>query len=333
MNNIQTVFEKFLEINKNILICLDDTFCFAKSPESKPKNYISITSISDKEEVIECLKEEGSSVINFKISAKGKLNTNITKVVNSLVCILVENSFEPFLFSLLSNEIIVSIVISDRDIRIDDSDYYDSQDSENDDENENNNEEDIEKSEDEEDIEKTEDEDIEKSEDEDDIEKSEDEDDVEKSEDEKDVEKSEDEEDVEKSEDEDIEKSEDEDEENVEKSDDDEKDVEKSDDDEEDVEKSDDDEENVENNTSDMDEETNKDEDEEDSTYKNKKISKDINQYIQSIKNSTKQINKLKRPELIEHLCFLGVKKIDGEYLRKCTKESLLKKIDEFLKK
>jgi hypothetical protein len=102
MNNIQTVFEKFLEINKNILICLDDTFCFAKSPESKPKNYISITSISDKEEVIECLKEEGSSVINFKISAKGKLNTNITKVVNSLVCILVENSFEPFLFSLLS---------------------------------------------------------------------------------------------------------------------------------------------------------------------------------------------------------------------------------------
>jgi len=332
MNNIQTVFEKFLEINKNILICLDDTFCFAKSPESKPKNYISITSISDKEEVIECLKEEGSSVINFKISAKGKLNTNITKVVNSLVCILVENSFEPFLFSLLSNEIIVSIVISDRDIRIDDSDY-DSQDSENDDENENNNEEDIEKNEDEEDIEKTEDEDIEKSEDEDDIEKSEDEDDVEKSEDEKDVEKSEDEEDVEKSQDEDIEKSEDEDEENVEKSDDDEKDVEKSDDDEEDVEKSDDDEENVENNTSDMDEETNKDEDEEDSTYKNKKISKDINQYIQSIKNSTKQINKLKRPELIEHLCFLGVKKIDGEYLRKCTKESLLKKIDEFLKK
>jgi len=312
MNNIQTVFEKFLEINKNILICLDDTFCFAKSPESKPKNYISITSISDKEEVIECLKEEGSSVINFKISAKGKLNTNITKVVNSLVCILVENSFEPFLFSLLSNEIIVSIVISDRDIRIDDSDYYDSQESENDDENENNNEEDIEKSEDKDDIEKREDEE--------DVEKSEDED-VEKSEDEEDIEKSEDEEDVEKSEDEDVEKSNDE------------EDVEKSDDDEEDVEKSDDDEKNVENNTSDMDEETNKDEDEKDSTYKNKKISKDINQYIQSIKNSTKQINKLKRPELIEHLCFLGVKKIDGEYLRKCTKESLLKKIDEFLKK
>jgi len=322
MNNIQTVFEKFLEINKNILICLDDTFCFAKSPESKPKNYISITSISDKEEVIECLKEEGSSVINFKISAKGKLNTNITKVVNSLVCILVENSFEPFLFSLLSNEIIVSIVISDRDIRIDDSDYYDSQESENDDENENNNEEDIEKSEDKDDIEKREDEE--------DVEKSEDED-VEKSEDEEDIEKSEDEEDVEKSEDEDVEKSNDE--EDVEKSDDDEEDVEKSDDDEEDVEKSDDDEKNVENNTSDMDEETNKDEDEKDSTYKNKKISKDINQYIQSIKNSTKQINKLKRPELIEHLCFLGVKKIDGEYLRKCTKESLLKKIDEFLKK
>jgi hypothetical protein len=332
MNNIQTVFEKFLEINKNILICLDDTFCFAKSPESKPKNYISITSISDKEEVIECLKEEGSSVINFKISAKGKLNTNITKVVNSLVCILVENSFEPFLFSLLSNEVIVSIVISDRDIRMDDSDY-DSQDSQTDYENENNNEE-IEKSEDDDDVEKSDD-------DEDDVEKSEDDDDVEKSDDdEDDVEKSEDhDEEIEKSEDDD-EESED-DEEDVEKSEDDEEDVEKSEDDEEDVEKSEDVEEDVDKSEEDVEDVEKSEDDEEDVeksedielTDKNKKTTVDINQYIQSLKNSTKQINKLKRPELIEHLYVLGVKKISGEYLRTCTKESLFNKLNEFLKK
>jgi hypothetical protein len=310
MNNIQIVFEKFLEINNNILICLDDTFCFAKSPESKPKNYISITSISDKEEVIECLKEEGSSVINFKISAKGKLNTNITKVVNSFVCILVENSFEPFMFSLLSNEVIVSIVISDTDIRIDDSDY-DSQDSQTDYENDNT---DIEKSDDDNDIEKSDDDnDIEKSDDDNDIEKSDD-DDIEKSDDDdNDIEKSDDD-DIEKSDDDEIEKSDDDD---IEKSDDD--DIEKSDDD--DIEKSDDEKSDVEKNEN------------VEINNNNKKIPIDINEYIQSIKNSTKQIDKLKRPELIEHLYVLGVKKIHGEYLRTCTKESLLKKLNEVLKK
>ena len=67
MNNLQQVFYKFSNKHKEVLICLDDTFCFARSPETKPKNCISITSIMDKEDVYECLKEEGSSIINWGI--------------------------------------------------------------------------------------------------------------------------------------------------------------------------------------------------------------------------------------------------------------------------
>jgi len=121
MNNLQQVFNKFSLINKDVLICLDnETFCFAKSPDingggSRPKNYISITSIMEKDDVIECLEEEGSAIINFKLSSKGSCK-NINKILNSLISILVEYNFEPFIVTLLSNEVIISVVISDTDI-------------------------------------------------------------------------------------------------------------------------------------------------------------------------------------------------------------------------
>jgi len=117
MNNLQQVFSKFSNKNKEVLICLDETFCFARSPETKPKNCISITSIMDKEDVYECLKEEGSAIINFKLTNKGvNKNLNINKILNSFVSSLVEFNFEPFIVTLLSTEVIISVVISDKDI-------------------------------------------------------------------------------------------------------------------------------------------------------------------------------------------------------------------------
>jgi len=117
MNNLQQVFSKFSNKNKEVLICLDETFCFARSPETKPKNCISITSIMDKEDVYECLKEEGSAIINFKLTNKGvNKNSNINKILNSFVSSLVEFNFEPFIVTLLSTEVIISVVISDKDI-------------------------------------------------------------------------------------------------------------------------------------------------------------------------------------------------------------------------
>jgi hypothetical protein len=132
MNNLRQVFYKFCEKNKEVLICLDETFCFARSPETKPKNCISITSIMDKDDVYECLKEEGSAIINFKLTNKGvNKNLNINKILNSFVSSLVEFNFDPFIVTLLSTEVIVSVVISDKDIGFvndTESDYGDDKD-------------------------------------------------------------------------------------------------------------------------------------------------------------------------------------------------------------
>jgi hypothetical protein len=148
MNNLQQVFYKFSNKNKEVLICLDDTFCFARSPETKPKNCISITSIMDKEDVYECLKEEGSAIINFKLTNKGvNKNSNINKILNSFVSSLVEFNFDPFIVTLLSTEVIISVVISDKDIGFvnDEESYYDSDDQfENEDEDEDVEDEDVE---------------------------------------------------------------------------------------------------------------------------------------------------------------------------------------------
>ena len=102
MNNLQKVFYKFRDNNNEVLIYLDDTFCFPRSPDFKPKNCISITSIVDKNDIYECLKEEGSAIVNFKLTSKGvNKNLNINKILNSFVSSLVEYNFEPFIVTLL----------------------------------------------------------------------------------------------------------------------------------------------------------------------------------------------------------------------------------------
>lgn len=300
MNNLQTVFGKFLENNENILVCLDDTFCFAKSPEKKPKCYISITSISDKDDVIECLKEEGSSVINFKISSKGKSNINITKVVNSLVSILVENSFEPFMLSLLSNEVIVGIVISDRDVNVGISDSESGYDSEDDEHIWS-------------DSENIDDKILESI---DGSVKTDDEfNDTESVKNEPEKVESDNEEDVsEKVESDEEEKVESDNEENVSEK------VES--DNEEKVESDDKVTENKIELTDSSDDETSSD------------ISDDSDDelsYINSLKDDNVSVGKMKRKELIEHLYNLKVKKIDGIYTRNCTKENLIDKLKSFL--
>jgi hypothetical protein len=117
MSNLQKVFHKFINCNKDVLILLDDTFCFSKEKETGESNKksMSITSISDRYDIIECLKEEGSAVINYKISSKGNTKQN-NKILNSLISVFIEFNFEPYIMTLINNEVIVSVVISDNDI-------------------------------------------------------------------------------------------------------------------------------------------------------------------------------------------------------------------------
>ena len=114
MNNLQKVFHKFSENNKDVLVLLDETYCFSRNSHTNKKR-ISITSLMDEEDVYECLKEEGSAIINYKMMAKG-LDNNINRTVNSFVLSLLEFNFEPFIVTLLNNEVIISIVISDTDV-------------------------------------------------------------------------------------------------------------------------------------------------------------------------------------------------------------------------
>ena len=140
MNNLQQVFSKFSNKNKEVLICLDDTFCFARSPETKPKNCISITSIMDKEDVYECLKEEGSAIINFKLTNKGvNKNSNINKILNSFVSSLVEFNFDPFIVTLFSTE---DIGFVNEESDYDSMDYDDNKEEDEDEEDEDEGEED-----------------------------------------------------------------------------------------------------------------------------------------------------------------------------------------------
>jgi len=117
MSNLHKVFHKFINCNKDVLILLDDTFCFSKEKETGESNKksMSITSISDRYDIIECLKEEGSAVINYKISSKGNTKQN-NKILNSLISVFIEFNFEPYIMTLINNEVIVSVVISDNDI-------------------------------------------------------------------------------------------------------------------------------------------------------------------------------------------------------------------------
>lgn len=115
MSNLHKVFHKFINCNKDVLILLDDTFCFSKENTESNKKSMSITSISERYDIIECLKEEGSAIINYKISSKGNTRQN-NKILNSLISTFIEFNFEPYIMTLINNEVIVSVVISDNDI-------------------------------------------------------------------------------------------------------------------------------------------------------------------------------------------------------------------------
>ena len=150
MSNLHKVFHKFINCNKDVLILLDDTFCFSKENTELNKKSMSITSISERYDIIECLKEEGSAIINYKISSKGNTRQN-NKILNSLISTFIEFNFEPYIMTLINNEVIVSVVISDNDIDfIDDYDDDEFDDENEDDENEDDENEDDENEEDDE---------------------------------------------------------------------------------------------------------------------------------------------------------------------------------------
>lgn len=134
MSNLHKVFHKFINCNKDVLILLDDTFCFSKENTESNKKSMSITSISERYDIVECLKEEGSAIINYKISSKGNTRQN-NKILNSLISTFIEFNFEPYIMTLINNEVIVSVVISDNDI--DFIDDYDGDEFDDDDEDDN----------------------------------------------------------------------------------------------------------------------------------------------------------------------------------------------------
>jgi len=113
MNNLQKVFHDFAQYSDDILILLDESFCFPKSRPKNKKKYVSITSLMDEDDVYECLKEEGSTVLNYKITSKG-MGPN--KILNYFIHILVNFDFQPYIVELPNNEVIVSIVASDVDV-------------------------------------------------------------------------------------------------------------------------------------------------------------------------------------------------------------------------
>ena len=296
MNNLQQVFYKFCNKNKEVLICLDDTFCFARSPETKPKNYISITSIMDEEDVYECLKEEGSAIINFKLTNKGvNKNSNINKILNSFVSFLVEFNFDPFIVTLLSTEVIISVVVSDKDIGFvndlesdNDSSFEDEKDDEDDDEDD-----EVEKDEDDE-AEKDEDDEAEKDDEDDEVEKDDEDDEKDDEDDEKD--------------DEDDEKE------------DDEKEDDEKDDDEDEAEKAEDDEAEKREDSIDGDtEDVETSDEEEDDEVEDDPIKNEMN----IIKSELESENKLKKNDLISYLSRLNIKNINGKNTRHCNKKEL----------
>ena len=280
MNNLQKVFHKFSENNKDVLVLLDETYCFSRNSHTNKKR-ISITSLMDEEDVYECLKEEGSAIINYKMMAKG-LDNNINRTVNSFVLSLLEFNFEPFIVTLLNNEVIISIVISDTDVGFE-CNYDDGE---------------------EEGVE----------EDEDEVEDDEDE-----VEDDEEVGDEEDDEEDEVGDEEDDDKKVEDNNEDEEEDDEEDKKIEDNNEDDEDEEDK-----KVEDDNEDDEEDDNEDNNEEDEEVQNSSILKEIRSEIHDI-------NKIKKPELIDYLNRLNVKNINGKYIRKCQKHELCEHLKTFL--
>ena len=106
MTTLEKIFYKCNEFK--IYPCLDNSYCYTDTKIKIPKNYIGcIYSITNIDEILESISEEGSSTINYKIKS-----TKFTeKIINIFSAILIEHGYDPYI-----EDDIVSIVISYEDL-------------------------------------------------------------------------------------------------------------------------------------------------------------------------------------------------------------------------
>ena len=120
MTTLEKIFYKCNEFK--IYPCLDSSYCYTDTKIKIPKNYIGcIYSITNIDEILESISEEGSSTINYKIKS-----TKFTeKIINIFSAILIEHGYDPYI-----EDDIVSIVISYEDLfgNIKDEEYLEEDD-------------------------------------------------------------------------------------------------------------------------------------------------------------------------------------------------------------
>jgi len=106
MTTLEKIFYKCNEFK--IYPCLDNSYCYTDTKIKIPKNYIGcIYSITNIDEILESISEEGSSTINYKIKS-----TKFTeKIINIFSTILIEHGYDPYI-----EDDFVSIVISYEDL-------------------------------------------------------------------------------------------------------------------------------------------------------------------------------------------------------------------------
>jgi hypothetical protein len=136
MTSLEKIFKKCEEYN--IFPNLDETFCYTPKRITKYSNkYIgSIYSETDINEIAECISEDGSCMLSYVIESKENKEIKITNIFISL---LIEYGFDPY----INDNNSINIIITDKDILNEDSDYdYEEDDDEEDDDDENDYEED-----------------------------------------------------------------------------------------------------------------------------------------------------------------------------------------------
>jgi len=120
MTSLETIFNKCEKYN--IFPNLDETFCYTPKRITKyDSKYIgSIYSITDINEIAECISEEGSCMLTYVIESKQGKEVKITNIFISL---LIEFGFDPYVGD--DNTNTVSIIITDKDVLGDDDDFGD----------------------------------------------------------------------------------------------------------------------------------------------------------------------------------------------------------------
>ena len=123
MTSLETIFNKCEKYN--IFLNLDETFCYTPKRITKyDSKYIgSIYSITDINEIAECISEEGSCMLTYVIESKQGKEVKITNIFISL---LIEFGFDPYVGD--DNTNTVSIIITDKDVLGDDDEDDDEDD-------------------------------------------------------------------------------------------------------------------------------------------------------------------------------------------------------------